>query len=196
MSKLRVNEISHKTGTGNIAIPTGNSIVGADVGSVYAPGTTIQVVSTTFSSTWSSASNGTSFYEVTGLRTIITPKLSTSKILISTSIAIGSGYWEIQGRYTRNGTPIGLGDQRGSRSRCTFLDNRYEATGGQRNGWGTVSAQYLDSPSTTSEITYSVELNGYSTYTIAVNYNPYSDYDSSDYFGTPISTMTVMEIAQ
>ena len=169
----------------------GNQFDGSQLGNV---GKVLQVQSTTFSGIWSAGGGGTTFYDVTPLNVTITPKSSTSKILIKTTVNIGSGYWEIQGRFTRNGTAVGLGDQRGSRSRCSFLDNRYEAAGGARNSWGAVSSEFLDSPATTSQITYGVALNGYSSYTIGVNYNPHADNDSSDYFGTPISTLTVMEI--
>ena len=188
MGRLVVDQIEGRSGNANtITIPTGHNL--------YAPGGIVQVVQTVFADTWSAGGSATTWYTVTNLNTTIIPKTSTSKILIKTSLAIGSGYWEIQGRYLRNDTAIGLGNTRGSRSRCTFLDNRYYS-GGVRNGWGTVSAEYIDSPTTTGEITYKVQLNGYSSYTIGVNYNPYSDPDSSDYFGTPISTMTLMEIAQ
>lgn len=187
MSTLRVNEISARTGSGNIQVAGGK---------IVSPGSVVQVVSTTFTGTWSAGGSGTTFYTVTDLNTIITPISATSKVLVSATLNIGSGYWEIQGRFLRNGTAIGLGTQRGSRSVCTFLDNRYEAAGGARNGWGAVSAQYLDSPSTTSAITYGVALNAYSTYTIGVNYNPYSDPNDPDYFGCPISVLTLTEIAQ
>lgn len=196
MSGLRVNELTNRTGTGNIQIPTGNKIVGVDPGSIRSPGSIIQVVSTTFAGTWSAGGSSTTFYTVSDLNTVITPTSATSKIFMSATLNMGSGYWEIQGRFLRNGTAIGLGTQRGSRSVCTFLDNRYEAAGSVRNGWGAVTAQFLDSPGTTSAVTYGVALNGYSSFTIGINYNPYSDYDSADYFGCPISTVTLMEIAQ
>lgn len=187
MSILKVDQLQAQFGT-TITVPNNTNFI--------ASGHVLQVVSNTFAGTWSAAGQPSTFYPVSDLNTAITPRSATSKILITTSMSIGSGYWEIQGRFTRNGTAIGLGNQRGSRTRCTFLDNRYEAAGSVRNGWGTVSAQFLDSPNTTSLITYGVELNGYSTFTIGVNYNPYSDSDSSDYFGTPISVITLTEIAQ
>lgn len=189
MGRLVVDQIEGRSGNANtITIPTGHNL--------YAPGGIVQVVQTVFADTWSAGGSGTTWYTVTNLDTTITPKSASSKILIKTSLTIGSGYWEIQGRYLRDSTAIGLGNVRGSRSQCTFLDNRYEAAGSVRYGWGTVSAEYLDSPNTTSATTYKVQLNGYSTFTIGVNYNPYHDPDSSDYYGTPISTMTLMEIAQ
>jgi hypothetical protein len=187
MSTLRVNQISARTGTGNVQV-TGGKIV--------SPGSVLQVVSTTFTGIWSAGGSSTTFYTVSDLNTNITPVSATSKILISATLNIGSSYWEIQGRFLRGGTAIGLGTQRGARSACTFLDNRYEAASSVRNSWGAVSAQFLDSPATTAPVTYGVALNGYSSSTVGVNYNPYTDPNDPDYFGCPISTLTLTEIAQ
>jgi hypothetical protein len=160
-------------------------------------GTVLQVVQTVKADTWSSSSDGTSFYPVTGLTVSITPKFVTSKVLVMVNVHASSGYWEIQGRITRNGGDLtgSWGNARGSRTRATFMDNRYENVGSQRYGWGILYSQYLDSPATASSTTYGLSLNGYSTFTLGVNYNAYSDSDSADYFANPISTITVMEIA-
>jgi hypothetical protein len=170
-----------------------------DEGRVVQPaGRVLQVKQTVFKSTWDGGGDGTVWYHVPGLDCTITPESTSSKVLIRVSANIGSGYWEIQGRFTKGGSVIteSLGDTRGSRSRCSFVDNRYEAASNQRNGWGVVTAEFLDSPATTSATTYGIDLNGYSTSTVGVNYNPYSDADvSADYFGRPISTLTLMEIS-
>ena len=160
-------------------------------------GTILQVVQTVKADTWSSSSDGTSFYPVTGLTATINPKFSTSKVLVMVNVHASSGYWEIQGRITRNSGDLtgSWGNARGSRTRATFMDNRYEAAGSQRYGWGILYSQYLDSPATTSATTYGLSLNGYSTFTLGVNYNAYTDSDSADYFANPISTITLMEIA-
>jgi hypothetical protein len=178
-------------------IPTGGRLSGVDVGSIKAPGTVIQVVQTVFNTIWSSASNGTSFYPVTGFTAAITPKFNTSKILVMVHMHCSSGYWEVQGRLTRNTADIteSWGVARGLRTRCSFATHSYEAgTTGYR--WLPVAYQFLDSPATTSATTYGVSLNGYSTYTIGVNYNVYTDNNDADYYGQPISTITLMEIAQ
>jgi hypothetical protein len=159
-------------------------------------GTILQVVQGIKADTWSSSSDGVSFYPVTGLTATIVPKFATSKMLVMVNIHASSGYWEIQGRITRNGGDLtgSWGNARSTRTRATFMDNRYEAAGGVRNGWGVLYSQYLDSPATTSALTYGVSLNGYSTYSLGVNYNVYTDPDYQDYFACPISTVTVMEI--
>jgi len=158
-------------------------------------GSVLQVQQSVLTTTWTGGGNGTTFY-TTPLTVTLTPANANSKFLVEVSASIGSGYWEIQGRFRRNGTAIGIGDARGSRARATFLDNRYEAASAQRNSWGTVTASYLDSPATSSACTYDLQLNGYSTYAVGLNYNPFSDPNTADYFATPISTLTVTEIAQ
>ena len=56
------------------------------------------------------------------------------------------------------------------------------------------AVEYLDSPSTTSAVQYSIDLGGYSTsHTVYVNRTS-NDSDTAAYFGTPISTMTLTEI--
>lgn len=159
-------------------------------------GSIINVVQTVKQDVWSSASNGTSFYPITGYTATITPTSTASKILIICNMFVTSGYWEIQGRLTRNGADItgSWGNARGSRTRCSFATNQYENAGSQQYSWSDVHYTYLDSPSTTSATTYGVSLNGYSTFTIAMNYNVYVDSDSADYYGQPSSTITLMEV--
>jgi hypothetical protein len=158
-------------------------------------GSILQVQQSVLTTTWAGGGNATTFY-TTPLTVTLTPANANSKFLIEVSASIGSGYWEIQGRFRRNGTAIGIGDARGSRARATFVDNRYEGQSSVRNAWGTVTASYLDSPATSSDCTYDLQLNGYSSFVVGLNYNPYADSDNADYFATPISTLTVTEIAQ
>lgn len=158
-------------------------------------GSVLQIQQSVLTTTWTGGGGGTTWY-TTPLSVTLTPKNASSKFLVEVSASIGSGYWEIQGRLRRNQTAIGIGDARGTRARATFVDNRYEGTGSVRNSWGTVTASYLDAPATTSDCTYDLQLNGYATNTIGLNYNPYTDPDNTDYFATPISTLTVTEIAQ
>lgn len=198
-SVIKVDQIETVSGIGTITIPTGNTL-DASSGFIPPAGSVVQVVQTSFAGTWSASGSGTTWYNVDDLDTTITPRYSNSKILIQVSASIGSGYWEIQGRFVRNypsaGTAIGLGNVRGNRSQCTFLDNRYEAANAVRYSWGTVTTQYLDTPGTGNTLIYGLQLNPFDTYVVGVNYNPYTDPDNADYFGTPISTLTLSEIKQ
>jgi hypothetical protein len=55
--------------------------------------------------------------------------------------------------------------------------------------------QYLDSPASTSAVTYGIDIGGYSlSFSNYINRNAaYQNF--ADYDATPISTMTLMEIA-
>ena len=52
---------------------------------------------------------------------------------------------------------------------------------------------YMDSPATTSQVSYGISINGYSTYGVYMNRSGY-DLDSADYYGCPSSTITAIEI--
>jgi hypothetical protein len=159
-------------------------------------GNTIQVVQKVFKDVWSSATGATTFSQITGFEQAITPKYASSKILVSYHMHLSTGYWEIQGRMTRNGSVLtdSLGLTRGSRIPVSFAVNNYEG-GTSGNSWNDTFFQFLDSPNTTSTLTYGMQLNAYSTYTVGINRNVYADTDAADYYGQPISTITIMEIA-
>lgn len=155
--------------------------------------TILQVKHTVKRDVWSGGGNGALWYSVTGLNATITPTSSSSKILIMVRLIAGTQYWEIQGRVTRNSTAIGLGTVRGSRQACGFAHLKYDS-GYDYYDWFPMQYTYLDSPATTSALTYQVDLNPYSTNTIYVN-RTHNDSDSWDYMGQPSSTITLMEIA-
>jgi len=159
-------------------------------------GSVIQVVSTKIGSTWSSVSNGTTFYDVTPYKASITPTSSSNKILVMMSMHLGYRYWEIQGRLTRNGTEVtaSYGDARGSRTQCSFAGNNYDGQSTYGYNWINITYNYLDSPTTTSPTQYGITMNGYSSYAIYFNRTSY-DYNTSDYYGQPASTITLMEIS-
>lgn len=181
MSTLFVDTINEKT--------TGNGIV--------IPGHVLQVKQTVFKDTFSTAI-GPNFAEVTGLRCSITPKSTSSKILVRLSLVIASQYWQVRGRLLRDGTVIdgALGNQRGSnRKRVSF--NYIKYGGGSSTSlydMAGMPVEYLDSPATTSSVEYSLDIGGYSTsYTVYIN-RGHDDNDGTGYDGTPMSTMTLMEI--
>lgn len=160
-------------------------------------GSVLQVQQTVYKDTFST-SVGEGFAEVTGLRTNITPKSTTSKILVRVMLSYGQSYWQVRGRILRNGVVIdgALGNQRGIRTRVTFNTIKY---GGGSSisiyDMNTAIVEYLDSPGTTSTLQYSLDIGGYSTsYPVYVN-RAHTDTNLASYDGTPISTMTLMEIA-
>jgi len=184
MSILKVDTINEKTSGNGVAIP----------------GHVIQVKQTVVSNTFSTAV-GDGYAEMTDFRTAITPTSTTSKILVKGSLFVGCQYYQARGRILRDSNPISgaLGDSRGVRPQSTWTMISYDA--GASNGYTiylmrSVDFEFLDSPATTSEIIYSLDMGGYST-SIGVYLNrDYSDANDTRYNATPISTLTLMEIAQ
>ena len=135
-------------------------------------GSVLQVVNVAYGT---QQSNTSSTYSDTGLTASITPKFSTSKILVlvSHSGCLSSGATNAIGNYRlfRNSTNIIQFGAIGN----SALDT---------NGLFGVSTSYLDSPATTSATTYKTQFsNKYSSGTVYIN-----AYDAS-------STITLMEIA-
>jgi hypothetical protein len=124
-----------------------------------ASGKILQVVSTAKTDVFTTSS--TSFTNVTGMSATITPTSTSSKILVLTALYLsrqsGAAYSRnVQARLQRAGTTIYVGDADGSRERA--LESHNFTVGstddiGERDG-----NVFLDSPSTTSAITYQIQM--------------------------------------
>ena len=158
-------------------------------GSAFGPvGTILQVVSTTLSSAFTTAS--TTYTDLTGLSASITPSATNSKVLVFYSVFLGqeSGAFTHL-RLMRDSTAIGIGDVAGDRDRTTISS----WTGGD-NRFTTVSAgNFLDSPETTSAVTYKFQTRTVSSGLVYVNRNSRNNDSPSEARG--ISTITLMEVA-
>ena len=181
MSILKVDTINEKTSGNGVAIP----------------GHVVQVKQTIVKST-QTFTGSTGFAEITDFRTTITPTSTNSKILLQGNLFVGTDYYQIKGRILRNTTAIddALGNQEGVRTRSLW--NVINYSGGSTNSryeLSSASFSYLDSPATTSQITYSLEIGGYSaSYNVYLNRQGYfSNAASND--AVPASTLTLMEIA-
>ena len=131
--------------------------------------------------------SSTSFEAVSGLSVSITPAATDSKILVLWNLnGMGNtGGSSIQ--ILRDSTEICIGDADGSRVRATGCIY----ASGDNNTFENVAGQFLDSPSSTSALSYAVHwrTNGAANYMNRCN----SDPDSTDGPRTA-STITVMEI--
>ena len=130
---------------------------------------------------------------ITGLNATITPKFSTSKVLVMMNLLVGaSGDTTGGGTILRDSTPIGIADASGSRSRNTFGFGLRSASALWRTQM--VSHTILDSPSTTSATTYSVKIGGNGSITIYINREGRNSDNATDTtIGT--STLTLMEVS-
>ena len=166
------------------------------IGAVSRSGGILQVVSTTKTDAFSASVTTGNFVAVTGLSATITPRSTSSKILVSVSVtgaastASNAGILDI--RLKRGATAIGIADAAGSRPR---LSAGTYATAGVGESKTTVATEVLDSPSTTSSTTYSVDLYNLSstTQTLYCNRTP-TDTDGVSW-ARMVSTITLIEVA-
>lgn len=126
----------------------------------------------------------------------ITPKFATSKILITAQIngsadSMGHAWWII---LQRDGTAIGEGTNVGSRRACHSGFAQYLNAYAECLGHGTVN--YLDSPSTTSAITYSIKLGHNSGGGQTFNLNRSQVDGNNNDRPRSVTTITLQEIAQ
>jgi hypothetical protein len=159
-------------------------------------GSVLQVQSTTLTTITSSTIAPGATADVTGLSVSITPKSTTSKVLITVNM---NGMVDVSGSYRpffaaqlkRNGTAIGGGTVAGSRTSINASGGYTPVPDINAN----ISFSYMDSPSTTSSTTYQVAafspFGG--TYSFVVNQCA-GDTNAST-TGRLSSTITLMEIA-
>ncbi len=156
-------------------------------------GSVLQVVSVTKEDTFSTTSTNT-FVDITGLSATITPLSTSSKILVITHIgamsnnagAARTGSF----RLVRNSTAIGIGTPAGSRQGASFRDFIDADANHARNG----SFAHLDSPSSTSAVTYKTQANNQGD-TLFINRTGSDDNNGLAWGVRCASSITLMEIA-
>ena len=149
-------------------------------------GLILQVVQATKTDTYSTTS--ATWATVTDLSVSITPASSSNKVLVMYDVTCGhpagSGHSYI--KVVRGTTDIFRGDANGSTPRAVCNINQIGTPSMSTRG-----CSFLDSPSTTSSITYNVY--GKTTSTFTVN-RSYDNTANSDHDGTGASSITVMEV--
>ena len=112
-------------------------------------GSILQVLQTPKTDTFSTSS--TSFTDITGLSVNITPSSTSSKILVFMDCKVASATNVTAFvRMMRDSTPIYIGDAAGSRQRATMSNSDDPSS----QFIFQMSGMYLDSPSTTSQVSY------------------------------------------
>jgi hypothetical protein len=147
----------------------------------------VQVKSTILTTAFSTSSS--TLVDVTGLSVNITPTSASNKILIFVNMFQGTAnsggsLWAI----TRNGTLVDISTDATTTARRATGGYYTESGGSAGNTWNGAGTAYLDSPATTSAITYQVQYSSLGG-TSYVNRRAVS----TDLGGT--STITVMEIS-
>ena len=156
-------------------------------------GNVIQVVSTHYTSSFTTTS--TSLVDITNFNVVITPTATSSKILILVNINhanASTGGYSNGFCVLRNGTAVGNGTL-GTGSSPNFMVVNAPYAGET----GTVAfGQFLDSPSSTSALTYKVQTQCQSgTGTVYINRTGNLNAGTRPDQGGFTSAITVMEIA-
>ena len=153
----------------------------------------IQVVQGIKTDTFSTAAALSTKATITGLTVNITPISSSNKILIIMQLGVvgATADTTVGGTILRDSTAIGLADAAELRTQNTFGCG-VPATG---SDWRThnVSFTILDSPATTSQITYSVKIGGNGSQTVTINYDERNT-DSATDATRSSSTITAIEV--
>tara|TARA_Y100000361_G_scaffold75444_1_gene66754 strand:+ start:506 stop:1138 length:633 start_codon:yes stop_codon:yes gene_type:complete len=154
---------------------------------VSSTGHILQVLQTVKTDMMTTSTSG--FQDITNLSVAITPRSNSNKILIHYDTNVGGDEITFV-RLVRGSTAIGVGDATGQRIAVT-QGGAFRAS---NNDKVTVfSGSFLDSPNTTSETTYKLQLYLISGTAAKVN-APRND-TNAGYTGRSISTITVMEVA-
>jgi len=195
-SRLIVNSIRH-TGasadaitldnSGNATFPANVTCSGTATG--FGGGKILQVVSTTKTDTASSSSS--SFADITGMAVTITPSATSSKIYLTGYVHLGinDSRYSIYLKFTGGNTASYIGDsgtgvECANHVRMSTANSSYEQE--------TSTLMYLDSPNTTSAITYQIQWAVQSAQTAYINRSHQgSDADR----GRTASTLTAMEVS-
>ena len=123
----------------------------------------------------------------------ISPRFSTSKILIMMNLNIGSSHdGNVSVTLHRNGDVISgaIGASPGSRTPVTATEFTSNA-----NRQAQMNVTYLDSPASTSPQTYGFKFSTAENGTISVYLNRDNNFGTSYHNQVPISTITLMELS-
>ena len=186
-------------GLGSGVVNTTTLADGAATGIKQGAGSVIQVQSVTKTDDFSVSANSTP-QDVTGLTVNITPTSSSNKILVIVHVNAtannsyaGSGFTLVRVD-SGSANDIFKGDADGSTSRFTLPISGTNSDTGANNGYpDTHCGSFLDSPSSTNELTYKIQVADYdNTNTVFVNGQTHSGTSSSHTANT--SGITLMEV--
>ena len=176
---------SSSSNTRVLTLPdTGNYILGGRVLQV------VQAVKTDTAST-----NSATYADISGLSVSITPSSTSNKILVECSVVTGGqqdGFLAF--KVLRDSTAIGIGTAgTGNQTNASF-STAFGNASTHQFAVKPASWSFLDSPSSTSSLTYKVQwASTYLSRTMYVN-RPYTAADNA-YTAITISTITVKEVA-
>lgn len=161
------------------------TVTGTDGGKV------LQVLQAVTDAVWSTLS--TTLTDVTGLSVSITPSATSSKILVILDAHIGFQTYAGIYHLLRDTTKIYAGA--GDLTRCGLYTNNYVSTTSSQYALLPLTANYLDSPATTSSITYKLQGSSFTNNSYSYLNRTYGNINEANRDGLTASSITVMEIS-
>ena len=137
---------------------------------------------------------------ITGLSASITPKFNTSKVFVQVILnaSVGGAYAGMYAVLRRGSTDICIGDAASNRNRASMSlqsPNHFTAANSNDYGPGQSSLLFLDSPATTSSVTYGLYLVEADNQGTVLYVNKSGTDTDSNYFNRVASTITLMEVS-
>ena len=202
MSQLKLTADS---GGGTVAIKGPASTTGNAAIELIVPGTAsgtlavgdtgkiLQVVQAVKTDT--ASSNTATFADLSGLSVSITPASTSNKILVSCNIHVSGRQDSFQAfKVFRDSTAIGLGTAGSNSQTNASFGTQAINTGSAQYGLRTGNFEFLDTPSSTSALTYKIQwASVYQSYTSYIN-RPYS-VNNQTFNIYASSSITVYEVA-
>jgi hypothetical protein len=192
MGTIFVDNLEPQSGTSLTLGASGDTVSLTSGAKTSGFGKVGQVVQTSLTASDYFSTTSSSFVEVSGtpaFNVSITPTTTSSKILITGHVSCGSGTGARVGIQLRRGdsTIIGSGDAAGSRQRAVSAMRQDDG-----NYATTLTFNFLDSPATTSAVTYKIFGMAEGSETFQINKGN-GDSDGATVFRSA-STLTAMEI--
>ena len=152
----------------------------------------VQVVQTIKTDAWSQSTTNQTFYNPTNFSRTITPTTNTNKILLIAACAFSiETNYEMGAKFTRTvggvEAEVFRADADGSRTRAYMSDRTNSGA-----DYCPITMIYLDSPNTTSEITYKVQIGAEASSEVYLNRHHGDSNAAGDFRGS--SNIICMEV--
>ena len=136
--------------------------------------------------------------DITGMSATITPSSTSNKVLVFLNLAVGSStsLSRTNIQLVRGSTNIGIGDAGGGSNRIRSISTEFQPqpynTAATLNSTDIRQHTFLDAPSSSSSLTYKVQIEG-AAQTVYVNRT--GEFADADIVSIGTSSLTLMEIA-
>tara|TARA_R100000322_G_scaffold46101_1_gene28870 strand:- start:497 stop:1087 length:591 start_codon:yes stop_codon:yes gene_type:complete len=194
MGTIFVDKLDPQSGTNLTLGSSGDTVTLTSGAKTSGFGKIGQIQSTTLTSTVSISSSSTStFADVTGLSVNITPTSTSSKILVLYTLSFSAGAGSKHMRLMRDSTAINIGDAGQANQIRSTVSSRPAGTVYDLDT-ANQAGQFLDSPSSTSQITYKIQVTLGASYSSTAYINRTTSDNNNDFEPRTTSGITVMEI--